>query len=285
MVMKKIQHREVTWVDTAKIEVLLRAIELGSLSKAAEEYLYTPSALSHMVDAIEKEIGAKIINRTHMGIEVTNEKIVEKLKEICNLQNEIFKLADKTDTAKTITIATYASLAKNILPEITKTFRKKYEDVHINIIVVDKMSEIMSNSGADIYFGEKFSGFSGEWKEIETDNYIAIFPKDDNEISFSPEKKYNRTFIAPNDQKTLAFVDKNNFDDVLEVSSHDDSLIIELVAKREGISVLPKLSVKNYENRVKVVPLTKPLFRTIGVMYDKNSKNINLIKKFLKYFD
>ena len=44
-------------MDINKIEILIKAIELGSLSKAANEFLYTPSAVSHIVDAIENEVG------------------------------------------------------------------------------------------------------------------------------------------------------------------------------------------------------------------------------------
>lgn len=270
-------------MDTGKIKVLLRAIELGSLSKAAEEYLYTPSALSHMVDAIEEEIGTKIIKRTHSGIEVTNKKIVEKLCGICSLQDEIFELAGKKKSASSITIGTYASLAKNVLPEITKTFREKYQGIRVNIIVVNNMSELVDKNGADIYFGEKINVFPGEWLEMTVDDYVAVFPKDDKETSFSSEKKYDKTFIVPNDGKILSYISEKNFKDTIEVNSHDDGVIIQLVSSGEGISVLPGLSVKGFEKQVKILPLEEKLWRRLGIMYNKNGGNYNLIKMFIKH--
>ena len=58
---KKIQHLSGRGtVDIHKIEILIRAIELGSMSKAAKEFLYTPSAVSHIFDTIENEIGIRV---------------------------------------------------------------------------------------------------------------------------------------------------------------------------------------------------------------------------------
>ena len=52
-------------MDISKIEILLRAIELGSLSKASNEFLYTPSAVSHILDSIENEVGVKALYETN----------------------------------------------------------------------------------------------------------------------------------------------------------------------------------------------------------------------------
>ena len=82
-------------METKKIEMLLRAIELKSLSKAAEEYLYTPSAMSHIADGIENELGIQILKRTHSGIEVNNgcAEVIEKLRAITDAESSLFAAA------------------------------------------------------------------------------------------------------------------------------------------------------------------------------------------------
>ncbi len=57
-------------MDIQKIKVILSAIEHKSLSRAAEEISYTPSAMSHIADAIERELGVKILQRTPLGMVV-----------------------------------------------------------------------------------------------------------------------------------------------------------------------------------------------------------------------
>ena len=149
-------------MDTAKVEVILRAVELGSLSKAAEEYLYTPSAVSHMVNSLEDEIGTKIIRRTHMGIEPEegSEHIFSYLRKLVETKNKIRELAAG---ANTLTIGTYASLFKSVFPGIIKSFKKKHPEVDINIIVHDDLKVLYEKSHPDIIFGENLENADMEW--------------------------------------------------------------------------------------------------------------------------
>ena len=44
-------------MDTKKWEALLTAVEAGSFTKAAERLGYTQSGLTHMMHALEREVG------------------------------------------------------------------------------------------------------------------------------------------------------------------------------------------------------------------------------------
>ena len=54
-------------MDTFKIRAVLAAAELGSLSRAAEKFSYTPSAFSHMLGAFEDELPAVLHYRRWQG--------------------------------------------------------------------------------------------------------------------------------------------------------------------------------------------------------------------------
>ena len=60
-------------MDTKKIKAILSAIEYKSFSKAADALSYTPSALSHIADNLEQELGVKIIIRSPLGISLSKE--------------------------------------------------------------------------------------------------------------------------------------------------------------------------------------------------------------------
>ena len=47
-------------METMKIKAILAAAKYQTLSRAAEDFSYTPSALSHMADAFEEELGVKL---------------------------------------------------------------------------------------------------------------------------------------------------------------------------------------------------------------------------------
>ena len=270
-------------MDIQKIEMLLRAIELGSLSKAASEYLYTPSAFSHLASSVEKEIGAKIIKRNHSGIEVENSEIVKKLQQICDLKNEILEMTGEATGEKQLTIGTYASIAKNVLPAIIKGFRNENKGIHINITVFDNLSEFMEQSSADVYFGEYPKNKDLVWTEIFNDPYMAVFPKDAKQNIFSASEKYNMPFVVPNDKKTKEYIKRSNFTETIEVNSHDDGLIIRMVEAEGAISVLPKMSLINCGDGVKTVPLCRPLERKLGLIYKNSCRNFATVKKFVEY--
>ena len=50
-------------MSVKKYEVLLKAVELGSLTRAAEVMGLTQSGVSHIVGSIESELGVRLLNR------------------------------------------------------------------------------------------------------------------------------------------------------------------------------------------------------------------------------
>ena len=60
-------------MNIRKLEAFVRAVELGSLSKAAEELGYTQSGISHMMQSLEDEIGFPLMIRTSAGISPNSE--------------------------------------------------------------------------------------------------------------------------------------------------------------------------------------------------------------------
>ena len=55
-------------MNIRKYEAYVRAVELGSLSKAAEQLGYTQSGISHMMQSLEEEVGFPLMVRTPSGI-------------------------------------------------------------------------------------------------------------------------------------------------------------------------------------------------------------------------
>lgn len=51
-------------MNIRKYEAFVRAIELGSLSKAAEQLGYTQSGISHMMQSLEDEVGFPLLVRS-----------------------------------------------------------------------------------------------------------------------------------------------------------------------------------------------------------------------------
>lgn len=58
-------------MDLRKLEALVVAVELGSFTKAAQQLGYSQSGLTHMMNALEQEIGFPLLLRDHRGVRLT----------------------------------------------------------------------------------------------------------------------------------------------------------------------------------------------------------------------
>lgn len=280
-------------MDISKIEILLSAIELGSLSKASNEFLYTPSAVSHILDSIENEVGVKFIKRTYAGIEIEPgcEEIVENLKQIVDINKRTRQIAfNIQQKKKSLTIATYASLSKYILAKVIRGFNKRFPDIHINILVDENMKRVCKNGGADILFGEEVDGGNICWESLFTDPYIAILPKQYHFLGdcISLEELYKLTFIKVNDSKISKYIDESRFADIVHIDSHDDSSVIYMVKEEVGVAILPMLSVYD-EKDVKCVKLEPGIQRRLGIIYNKRDfqkkKELRDFVEYVRIFD
>lgn len=267
-------------MDINKIETVLYALKVGSFSKAAEKYSYTPSALTHIANSLENEIGTKFIKRTHTGIEPCNKEIIQRLQNICDEKNYICSLAKNNNR---LTIGTYSSASKHLLPEIIRNFHKTHPEVHIDITVISMLSQLLDED-IDILFGVKQESKEHFWIEVMTDRYTAVFPKghtEDTEFRF--DKKYSETFIMSDEITVMKMVDENNFNGTVTINAHDDSSIIQMVKAEMGVAILPYLSVSQSED-VTVLPIDPPVTRVLGLNCKKNSPKKQLIKEFADFF-
>lgn len=275
-------------MDIDKIEVVIRAIDLGSLSKAAGEYLYTPSAVSHILDTIENDVGVRFIKRSYAGISVEKgcEQIVDNLRKMVKLQNKTKQLAlEVKQNKKVLNIATYASLSKHIMIKMIKGYNEKNPDVHINIIVADNMKTAFREGSADVFFGERFDAENVCWTELVSDSYVAVFPKKLKMAgkSIDKEELYQYPFIKANDSKITKYIDESKFEHMINVDSQDDSSVIYMVKEGLGISILPSLSLGD-ESDVDVVKLEPGFSRTIGIVYrDGDFSEKGELKQFVDY--
>ena len=55
-------------MDAKKVEILLEAVESGSMMGIAGQNGYTPSGLSHLLRRLEAELGVQLVERTNRGI-------------------------------------------------------------------------------------------------------------------------------------------------------------------------------------------------------------------------
>ena len=256
-------------MDIFKIKTFLRAVELGSLSKAAQELDYAPSALSHMLRSLEQELGLTLLKRSPAGISLTEagEQLFPLFQKAVEAENTIYATAEKL-TSQVVHIGTYASVSKYVLPKIMKEFNKAYPQVRISVMVANRFTPETAGR-LDMVFAENDTVEGQCWMPLLEDAYVAVVPEDclpsRGEIALA--ELAEMPFVLPNDTvvKNLC---RDRLSNVLEVSSDDDTSMVSMVREGLGFTVLPKLSVEG-EPGVRTLDLVPNVKRTLGLTWSK----------------
>lgn len=269
-------------MDTEKIKTLLLAIERKSFSKAAEDLSYTPSALSHIADSVENDLGIKLLNRSFSGVELNEngKLIIDKLYNLINAEEELYLFADKLKASPThLKIGTYSSVAQHLLPEIIKKFKQENPDIKLSIKVGNTITNWLNDDSVDIIFSDRHSP-NCCWTELLSDPFYVIAHKDilQNRKTVSKSELYNFTYIIHTEGILSNYFELNKFKDVIKFESVDESSIVSMVEKNLGIAVLPKLMLKNKSKLTHMLSITPQISRTIGFSYKPETKNSNVIK-------
>ena len=102
-------------MDSKKISALLLAVEKGSLTSAAAELGYTQSGLTHMMNALEEELGLNLLVRSKNGVRLSPSGLALKpkmqalLASAQALEDEAAQLRQRSSS--TLRLGAYSSVA------------------------------------------------------------------------------------------------------------------------------------------------------------------------------
>ena len=275
-------------MDIFKIKAFLLAIELGSLSKAAEQLTYTPSALSHMMDSLEEEIGVKLSIRTSQGIKWTEEglQLKPKLTKLIELEEEIISEAIMLDrkNSMVLRVGTYDSMAQYILPNILKNLNEKHSNFKVSIIVDNKPTKLLEKGEIDIAFADKNESSSFEFIKLIEEPYYLLAPTNIfiGKKSVCKEDIYSCTYIKRRDSRLTKYFDGATFANVVEFNSEADTSLFPLIEKGLAVAVVPAMVAKKTPKGIHKLALEPKLYRELGLFYKENAKKIEVVRAFIK---
>jgi len=275
-------------MDTFKIKLVLAAARCKSFSRAAEEFSYTPSALSHTVSAFEDSLGVIIFKRSSTGVELTSagEALMPLFNSVLESEAELTRAAAAMAKKQRseLRIASYSSISRNYLTGIVKEFRKREPDIELSINVVDDLSGWLEEGRADIVFADRRILSGCNFVPIMEDVYFVIAPPDwfPNRTSIDLSELYEYPYIDANVVHTDNGYDPAKFKERISFKSEDDLSVINMVREGMGVSVLPELVLKKNLDGVSVMSLEPKITRTLGFAA-KEHKHSQALAKFIKF--
>lgn len=282
-------------MNIKKYEAFIRAVELGSLSKAAVELGYTQSGISHMMLSLEEELGFPLMVRTSSGIrpnpegEVLLPIIRQLLSTNETLEQYIAKI--KGADAGSIRIAALPGVATYWLPGILKTFQRDFPHVEIRVIEgsADEIEAMMDRREVDLCIHNAGETEAFEWQPLYKDQMMALLPPEHPlaEASSVPLTAMVRErFLMPMagyDQEARRILDQQEQSPQIQFSACNAYAIIAMVEVGLGVSILPSLVVENYPSRAVALPFDPPQYRTIGMGVPQIKTASPATRNFMEY--
>ena len=279
-------------MDSKKLEILMTAADLGSFTKASEVVGYTQSGLTHMMDALEKEVGFPLLQRNHSGIQLTEQgahlmpAIREFLQANANLENQIRMIAEQK--TEVIRIAAYSSIAMHWMPEILYRFRRLCPEVNVDLRMVDhalEPFELLESGQTDVIFASRQNYSCCDWTPLYNERMYAILPKDYplmGRSGFPLEEFSGQEFLMPYgrfDIDVKAALEPVGVKLNAKISRVDDETLIRMVGRGLGVSMMTELMIRGRTDDVLCVPVSPPAIRELGMGTHIRKKETDSIRK------
>ncbi len=290
-------------VNLELYRVFYTVAKCGSLTRAADELFISQPAVSQAIKQLEGQLGAPLFNRTHRGMELSEQggkqifDIVEKaLGELDAAENKL-----NTTATGTIRISASDTIFSYVLIDKIAAYHEKYPQVKLNLIncITTDTLDLLKNNKCDIAF--------------------LNLPVDDKDFILSSAiMPLHDTFVANENFKTLSegvqplksmhdypllMLDANtvtrkaiiNFSHSIGVHLHPEiecgslELMIRLAKHGVGIACVPK----EYVNRelkedgslfeIKTEPALPA--RSVGIAFPKGVTPSFAVREFFKMFE
>jgi molybdate transport repressor ModE-like protein len=132
-------------LDVRRLVVLREVATQGSFSAAAQALTYSQSAVSQQIATLEREAGARLVERQGRGVRLTDagQALVRRadaiLTELAAAETDLRLIAGLRGGQ--VRVSTFASAASSLLPAAVSAFRAAHPGVRVELSLVEETSE------------------------------------------------------------------------------------------------------------------------------------------------
>ena len=279
-------------MDTEKCRTLLRVLELGSISAAAEDLGYTPSGISKMMAAMESELGFTLLMRSREGVRPTRE--CEYMLPLFRRLSDDYMLARETadsllgmETGDIYVGTPYPAFFRT-LSQLISDFCRQFPGVHVGIIegMSSELAEKVEDGIADFCIISKREG-DFDWVTLTNDPFVAIVSSDHplNKKGFvSRDDLSHEPFILMHpDAKSdcSIYLEQNGIAPDVRFSCSDTLAAYHLVEAGLGITLDNQIFTSQFSGNVSALPLDPPFEIPIGIAIPKSGHQSPAAKRFI----
>lgn len=279
-----------------KYQALLRAAELGSVTRAAEALGYTQSAVSRMIAELEREWDLPLLTRGRGGAVLTaeGEQLLPYLQGVCAARLALEQQAGELHglTRGTLRVATINSIAVHWLPGLIRSFLARYPNIRFELLSTAEYVEVeewVAHGRADCGFMALPVGEGLEAVPLRRDRLLAVLPPDHPmaEAEVYPISAFGRDpYIRLAEGRDRELADLFRRAGVVPNTAYianDDYAVIAMVENGLGVSMVYELVLRRSPYRLAVRPLDPPQFRDLCFVCRSGRDVSPLVRRFREH--
>ena len=275
-----------------KYEILMKVVELGSLTRAAEASGCSQSAVSHILNDLESEFGFTLLKRSRGGVQLTENgaRLLPAVRGILNYYEQLNQTVASIRgvDAGTIRIGTVTSVAVHWLPGILKQFGISHPGVEFKLYNGDygDVNRWIGEGSVDAGFLALPTEVDCECIPLMEDRMLAVLP-DDHPLAGLPRfpvaELQDQPYISlleSSDHDTRRIMEQAGVKPNVRFTTKDDYAIIAMVAQGLGMSIMPELLLQKRTEGVVTMELVPKASRLIGLAIPRVSQNSPAVRAF-----
>lgn len=264
-------------MNFSQYEALVKAIETGTMTQAAEELGYTQSGLTRALNALEEQWNMRLLRRGRSGVQLTAEgqMLLPYIRTVLHDQRRLTERIDEINGLREglIRIGTFNSVSAQWLPGIIKKFHTDYPGIQFELLhgTDAQIVSWIADGRVDVGFVAYPTISELEADFLYRDPIVGIFAEDDPHASmdtFPISRLPELPYIALNEgveDEITAILDQNRIQPDARFIESDDHAVIAMVEQGLGTSLMSMMMLEGFDRRIIAVPLDPPGYRDLGI--------------------
>lgn len=266
-------------IDLVTVEALVAVDRAGSVHAAAAELGYTPSAVSQQVKRLERDLGARLLDRAGRGVVLTaaGRRVVDEGRA---LREQVEQLRSRLHDAGarpsgTVRLGAFSTAVRGVVAPVLAAVRAGAPDLRVTVQEVEPRDAVAAVAAGtlDLALVHHWEGVglalppTLRTEELLRDVADVLVHRSSplaDRAELRPADLLDETWVCTPDgticyewfchmfssQPRVPRIDHR----ALEFSSH-----VELVARGEAVALVPRLGRGPLPDAVVAVPLTEPV--------------------------
>jgi len=252
------------------------AVKFGSIARAAEALFLSPSSVSLQLSALEKELGAHLLERTRPRLALTSEgqmlyDLARPLVEGVESLDQHFRTQRQGMDQGEVNIAAGASTIQYLLPPLVRDYRERFADVRL------QLSNVTGKDGLALLRSDQVDFAVGSMLDVPHD------------LSYEPVHWFDPMLIMPLDhplasKADVALEELSPYGLILPPQRLTTYRLVDLVFQQRRVPYRVAIEVGGWEVIKQYVAMGLGISIVTGICLTEDDKARLAVRNMRRYF-